>query len=189
MPSFVHFRVAFLLISLCWCGESVTETQAGSPTHKTQSSTVVEMQPGQAYAAGTRVHIPKGGASFVIPAGWHAQLPEDSEVIIAVSESGAGFIMVFMILNLTEEELTALLAEPQPITHDLVFEPIGPVTKKDNRVTAAYEAGSLSGRAVTVMGPNRQGVLFFLGRPHMESSEPDLLLDELADSTEFIATK
>lgn len=97
--------------------------------------------------------------------------------------------MVLMILNLTEEELTGLLGEPQPITHDLVFEPAGPVVKRGNRVEAAYEAGSLSGHALTVMGPNQQGVLFFLGRPRTEAEQPDQVLDELADSTEFAAPK
>lgn len=183
------YPLGLLLFSLWSCSWSVTEAQAESPINKTQAFPAVEMQPGQTYAAGTRLHIPKGNASFVIPAGWHAQLPEDSEAIIAVSESGAGFVMVFMILNMTEEELIALMGEPQPITHDLVFEPAGPVVKKGNRVTAGYEAGSLSGRAVTVLGPDQQGVLFFLGRPRTESNQPDQVLDDLAESTEFAAPK
>lgn len=149
----------------------------------------VAMKPGRAYAAGTRVQIPKGDVSFVIPAGWHAQLPEDSDAIIAVSDAGAGFVMVFMILNLSDEELAALLKEPQPITHDLVFEPIGQVVREGNRMTAFYRARSLVGRALTVMGPDQQGVLFFLGRPPTESSQPDRVLNDLAESTEFILTK
>lgn len=183
------YPLGLLLFSLWSCSGSVTEAQAESPLTRTQSSPAVEMQPGQPYAAGTRLRIPKGNASFVIPVGWHAQLPEDSEAIIAVSESGAGFVMVFMILNMTEEELITLLGEPQPITHDLVFEPAGPAVKKGNRVTAAYEAGSLSGRALTVLGPDQQAVLFFLGRPRTESNQPDQLLDDLAESTEFAAAK
>jgi len=147
------------------------------------------MQPGQAYAAGTRLHIPKGSASFLIPPGWHAQLPEGSDAIIAVSESGAGFIMVFMILNLSEEELTALLKEPQPITHDLIFLPRGPVVKTGNRLTAFYEAGSLSGRALTVLGPAEQGVLFFLGRPRSDAHDADRILEDFAESTEFSVSK
>ena len=64
------------------------------------------------------------------PSGWHAQRPEESEAVILLSEAGDGFIMVFKMLNLTEEALIALLGERQPITHDLVFEPSGPVTKQ-----------------------------------------------------------
>lgn len=183
LHGFTSSHGASLLFSL-WCCIALA-AQAASTVNQAYASPVVEMQPGLAYAAGTRLHIPKGSASFVIPSGWQAQLPEDSETIIAGSDEGAGFVMVFMILNLTEDELTALLGEPQPITHDLVFVPAGPIVKRGNRMIAAYEAGSHSGRAVTVMGPNQQGVLFFLGWPRSESNQPDRVLQELADSTEF----
>ncbi|WP_145976123.1 hypothetical protein [Nitrospira moscoviensis] len=156
------------------------------PVATADSSPAVEGQPGQSYGPGTRLLIPQGRASFVIPAGWQAQRPDDSETIVAVSDSGAGFIMVFMLLHMTEEQLTELLAEPQPLTHDLVFEPTGTVAKKGNRLTASYESGSLSGRALAVMGPD-QAVLFFLGSPHTDSGHADRVLDELADSTEFPA--
>lgn len=175
---------AYLAVLVIWCfgsGWTVADTAAPPIFH----SPPVEMQPGRAYPAGTRVRIPKGAASFVVPAGWHAQLPEDSDAIIAVSESGAGFVMIFMILNLTEEELTAVLSQPQPLTHDLIFEPAGPVTKRGGQLTAAYQAGSLSGRALTLMGPNQQGVLFFLGRPPSQSPDADRVLDDLAASTQF----
>lgn len=82
---------ALLLWVLSCCAGSQIEAWAGSPLSTVQSPSAVEMQPGQTYVAGTRLRIPKGSASFVIPAGWHAQLPEDSEAIIAVSESGGGF--------------------------------------------------------------------------------------------------
>jgi len=181
------FSNGLFLLALWCCVFWIGEARGEAP--KPSSAVSLDMQPGRAYGAGKRVHIPKGSASFVVPTGWHAQLPEDSDAIIAVSESGAGFVMVFMILNVSEEELTALLAESQPITHDLVFEPSGPVVKKGNRVTATYEAGSLSGRTMAVLGPAQQGVLFFLGRPRTESSEADRVLDDLAESIVFIDSK
>lgn len=139
----------------------------------------------QTFPSGIRVAVPKGRASFLVPPGWNAQLPEESEAVVLVSESGAGFIMVFMILNVGEDELMQLLAEPQPMTHDLVFQPSGTVTKRGNRMAAEYEAGSLSGRALTVMGPDQQGVLFFLGRPRADTSPADRVLNDLANSVEF----
>jgi hypothetical protein len=189
MHSLTFPRIALCLIGLLGCLALVADGRAGEPTQRSRIVPPIEMRPGQSYAGGTRVRIPKGAASFVVPTGWHAQLPEDSDAIIAVSDSGAGFVMVFMVLNLTEEELTALLREPQPITHDLVFDPVGTVVKRGNRLTASYRGGSLEGRAVAIMGPDRQGVLFFLGRPPTDASQPDLVLDELADSTEFAVPK
>ena len=97
--------------------------------------------------------------------------------------------MVFMVLNLSDDELTSLLSEAQPITQDLVFEPVGRVIRKGNRLAASYAAWSLVGRSLAVIGPNQEGVLYCLGRPPTESSQPDRVLDDLADSTEFTATK
>lgn len=183
MPGFV-VRVACLFVSL-WCGVVLAgETQVSSRPAVADPSAPVDAQSGESYPAGTRLLVPKGRASFLVPVNWHAQAPEDSEAIVLISDSGAGFVMVFMILNTTEEELMTLLGEPQPLTHDLVFEPAGPAVKKGNRMTASYEAGSLSGRALAVMGPE-QGVLFFLGRPRTDSVDTDRVLADLADSTEF----
>lgn len=153
---------------------------SASPEERAVNKTAEETFP-----SGNRVVVPKGRASFLVPPGWDAQLPEDSDAVVLVSNSGAGFIMAFMILNMGEEELMQLLREPQPMTHDLVFQPAGAVMKRGNRMTADYEAGSLSGRALTVMGPDQQGVLFFLGRPRADSSPADRVLDQLANSVEF----
>lgn len=84
------YPLGLLLFSLWSCSGSVTEAQAESPLTRTQSSPAVEMQPGQTYAAGTRLRIPKGNASFVIPVGWHAQLPEDSERLSRYPSQGRG---------------------------------------------------------------------------------------------------
>src|SRR5262249_31927173 len=99
MYGLIPARFPRLLLTLCCVLSPTAAGSASSPSASISSRTAV-MDAGRAYGAGTRVHIPKGDASFVIPPGWHAQLPEDSDAIIAVSESGAGFVMVFMVLNL-----------------------------------------------------------------------------------------
>jgi hypothetical protein len=157
--------------------------------HEQLVLSVVEIQPGRSYGGGTRLHLPRGAASFVVPRGWQAQLPEDSEALILTSDSGTGFLMVVMILDQSEEAIMALMDEPQAMTHEMIFQPVRPAEKQGNRVTAAYDAGSLAGRAVTVLGPNQQGVLFFLAKPRIEWEQPDRLLNELADSAEFVFMK
>jgi hypothetical protein len=175
-----------LLVPLLWSCIGLTLTVRATPTYAdAQHFSAENIEPGQTYAAGTRLRIPKGTASFEIPSGWHAQRPEESEAIILQSEAGDGFVMVFSMLNLTEEALIALLAERQPITHDLVFEPSGPVTKVGNRVKANYKAGSFSGRAISVMGPGQESVLFFLASPSTDSDAPARVLEGLADSIQF----
>ena len=100
----------------------------------------------------------------------------------------AGFVLAFAILNQTENELIALLGEPQPITDTLIFEPAGTVTRQGTNLTANYTAGSLAGRGLAVMGPDQQGVLFLHGRPQKDPRTSRSLLDELAELVRFTPT-
>ena len=179
-----------LLVPLLWSCIGLAVTVRATPTRaEAQHFSARNIEPGQSSAAGTRLRIPKGTASFEIPSGWHAQRPEESEAIILLSEAGDGFIMIFPMLNLTEEALIALLGERQPITHDLVFEPSRPVTRVGNRVMADYKAGSFSGHAICLMGPGQESVLFFLASRPTDSDAPASVLEQLADSTEFGMTQ
>ena len=125
------------LFVLCCIGLAVTVR--ATPTHAEAQHFSVDIEQGQTYAQELDCRFPKAPLRSR-PSGWHAQRPEESEAVILLSEAGDGFIMVFKMLNPTEEALIALLGERQPITHDLVFEPSGPVTKLGNRVTANYKA-------------------------------------------------
>jgi hypothetical protein len=147
------------------------------------------MQAGQSYRAGARVHVPNGAASFLIPTGWRGEQLESMAAVLLVPEKESGFVLAFAILNQTEDELFALLGEPQPITETLVFEPTGKVTRHGRKLTATYAAGSLTGRGVAVMGPDQQGILFLHGRLQKEPRSSRSLLDELADEVRFIPTK
>jgi hypothetical protein len=147
------------------------------------------MQAGQSYRAGARVHVPNGTASFLIPTGWRGELLDNMAAVLLVSEKEAGFVLAFAILNQTEDEIFALLGEPQPITETLVFEPAGGVTRNGKKLTATYFAGTLAGRGVAVMGPELQGILFLHGRPQQEPRTSRSLLDELADQVRFIPTR
>lgn len=147
------------------------------------------MQAGQSYRAGTRVRVPNGLASFLIPTGWRGEHLDNLAAVLLVSEKESGFVLAFAILNQTEEELLALLGEPQPITDTLVFEPTGNVTRHGRKLTATYLAGALTGRGMAVMGPDLQGILFLHGRPQKGPRPSRSLLDELADEVRFIQTK
>lgn len=143
------------------------------------------MQAGQSYRAGVRVRVPNGTASFPIPAGWRGERLDEMAAVLLVSEKEAGFVLAFAVLNQTEDELFALLGEPQPITDTLVFEPIGTVTRQGKKLTATYTAGSLAGRGLAVMGPDLQGILFLHGRPQKDPRTSRSLLDELAEQVRF----
>lgn len=162
----------------------------GMPASWAQSTpsraTTVDMQAGQSYRAGTRVRVPNGVASFLIPTGWRGEQLDNLAAVLMVSEKESGFVLAFAILNQTEDELFALLGEPQPISDTLVFEPAGPVSRKGSTLTATYVAGSLTGRGMAIMGPDLQGILFLHARPQKDPSIPLSLLDQLANQVQFI---
>jgi hypothetical protein len=172
--------------ALCCFILGVPGSWAQSPPTRT---TTVDMQAGQSYRSGTRVRVPNGVASFLIPTGWRGEQLDNLAAVLMVSEKEAGFVLAFAILNQTEDEIFALLGEPQPITETLVFEPAGNVTRNGKKLTATYSAGTLSGHGVAVMGPDLQGILFLHGRPQQEPRPRRSLLDELAGEVRFIPTK
>jgi len=182
--------VRIILSVLCWLVLGVPESQAQPPSSSpTPHRAAIDMQAGQSYRAGVRVRVPNGTASFLIPAGWRGEQLDNMAAVLLVSEQEAGFVLAFAILNQTEDELVALLGEPQPITESLVFEPTGHVTRNGKKLTATYAAGPLTGRGVAVMGPDLQGILFLHGRPQKEQQPSRSLPDELADQVRFTPTK
>lgn len=156
---------------------------AQSPPSRT---TTIDMQAGQSYRAGTRVRVPNGVASFPIPTGWRGEQLDNLAAVLLVSEKEAGFVLAFATLNQTEEELFALLGEPQPISETLLFEPTGTVTRKGSTLTATYVAGSLTGRGMAIMGPDSQGIIFLHAKPQKEPWGALSLLDQLANQVQFI---
>jgi hypothetical protein len=171
------------LAALCCLVLEIPGSWAQSPLTR---ATTVDMQAGQSYRAGTRVRVPNGVASFLIPTGWRGEQLDNLAAVLLVSEKESGFVLAFAILNQTEDELFALLGEPQPISETLVFEPTGTVTRKDSKLTATYVAGSLTGRGMAIMGPDLQGILFLHARPQKEPSITLSLLDQLTDHVQFI---
>jgi hypothetical protein len=181
--------VPIIVAVLCCLLLEAHENQAQTPSSDVaRHATPVDLQAGQSYRAGVRVRVPNGTASFPIPTGWRGERLDEMAAVLLVSEKEAGFVLAFAILNQTENELIALLGEPQPITDTLVFEPAGTVTRQGTNLTANYTAGSLAGRGLAVMGPDQQGVLFLHGRPQKDPRTSRTLLDELAELVRFTPT-
>lgn len=182
--------VRIIVSVLCCLALGIQESQAQSASSNLAPHTAaIDMQAGQSYRASARVRVPNGTASFLIPPGWRGEQLDNMAAVLLVSEKEAGFVLAFAIINQTEDELFALLGEPQPITETLVFEPTGSVTRNGRKLTAIYAAGTLTGRGVAVMGPDLQGILFLHGRPQKEPWPSRSLLDELADQVRFTPTK
>ena len=152
------------------------------------SEQVVEAKPGRNYAGGTRVQLP-AGVSFLVPSDWSGGLPEGSEAFIVGSKTTPGFGMILGLVNVTLEDVSVRLAESQPLTHDLIFEPVGTVARADSILTASYTAGDKAGRALAVIGPSSQAIIYFFGGPAKEAASYERLLARLTASTRFMAAE
>lgn len=182
-PFLAASAVIFFILS---CGAILGAESAGpQPNDPIRLARAVEAQAGEEYGAGTRVRVGAAGVSFVVPQGWLGGMPPDSQVLILGSPSTPGFGMVFFLSDVSAEDIEAHMSAVQPIAHDLIFEPAGPVRKTGGRLEAAYTGGEMIGRALALVGPSRNGVLYFFGSLPDEVAALDRLLEELAASTVF----
>ncbi len=178
---------AILMVSL-GSGRLGAEPLSSMTAESGPTEAVVEARVGEEYAEGTRVGIPKTGVSFVVPQGWRSSLPEDSDMLFLVSNREQGIGMVFLLRNVTPEQVDEHLNEPLPLLHGVVFEPTGELNRFDTRRARSYQSDEYVGRALAVMGPDQNWVMYFLlGQPSQAPLYAPLL-EKLADSTRFASS-
>lgn len=155
------------------------------PVLADQRQDATELQAGQEYQAGTRIKLSAAGFSFVVPQHWLGGLPPGAQIIILGSRTTPGFGMVTILNDVTADDVAGQLGESQAFSHDLVFEPDGKVVREGDKLKASFVAGDKIGRALVVMGPVGNAVLYFFGGPATEAPAYTTLLHELAGSTQF----
>lgn len=146
----------------------------------------VDVQVGQEYPGGTRVRAQSVGVTFIIPKEWHGGMPEGSQAFILGSDLKPGIGLVLLLTKATVDEVASHLGETQTLSPELTFEPTGPVQKKGARIEASYTAGANVGRALALIGPMQNGIIYFLAGPRTEMAYYGQILDDLANSTEFV---
>lgn len=146
---------------------------------------VEDLRIGQHYRGGTRLRSPFAGVSFVVPPDWRATLPAGTALFLD-SATKAGLGIIHILNDVTPEELAARLNEPQMFDVGLVLHPVRSVTKEGSRLTAVYTGGDHVGRAVAVLGPARNAIVYLMAGPKEEARYFENLLAEVAASTEFI---
>lgn len=147
---------------------------------------VEDLRIGQFYRGGTRVRSPLAGVSFVVPPDWRATLPAGTSVFLD-SSTKAGLGIVHILSEVSRDELIARLDEPQTFDVGLVLHPVGSVKTDGHRLTAVYAGGDYIGRAVALLGPARNAIVYQVAGPKEEARYFENLLDEVAASTEFIS--
>src|SRR5262245_32685156 len=147
-----------------------------------------ELQPSQVYAGGTRVESSSVGVSFVTPQGWVARFGQDAQhrVLMLGSETIEGVGIAIIQSETTAAQVITSLKEPQDLGAGVVLRPTGPPAVQGARIASRYRNQTYVGRALAVLGPVRNSVIFFFAGPPKNEETYVQLLQGLGASTTFL---
>src|SRR5262249_10887936 len=119
--------------------------------------------PNRTYAAGTALEAPSLGVAFVMPAGWAGKFAEDakSHVVVMGSNTIEGVGLAVLQSGQSPAQVVAALREPQNLGAGVVLRPMAEPSVQGSRVTARFQDNTYVGRALAVLGPAGQSVIFF----------------------------
>lgn len=144
-----------------------------------------DLRSGQQYEGGTLVHDPAHAVSFALPSGWPGRIPLDSEALLLNSPTHEGIGVVAILDGMTPDTLTERLSEPQDFGESVVLQLSQPLERQGQQWTASYLSGNVIGRALALLGPEEQAVVYFFAGPRAEADSYERALAELAASTRF----
>ena len=166
-------------------GPQLVSMEAPDALLTARGQTVVELESGPHYPSGTRVGSTSAGVSFVVPDGWHAAMPPGSETVFLESPRQPGVGLVAIFRDIAPQELEDHLNEPQVIDEGYVLHPVESAKRSGDRITVTYHGGDNTGRALAVLGPSRNGILYLLTGPKDRTDYYGELVQDLAASTQF----
>ena len=144
-----------------------------------------DLQRGQRYEGGTLVRDAKRGLVFRLPESWAGRIPHDSEALLLNAPQQEGVGIVVILGQITPEQLEERLSEPQDFGGSVLLQLARPLDQDGVRWKAAYLSGNVIGRALAMLGPAQQAVVYFFAGPRAEAQAYEQLLDELRNSTRF----
>jgi hypothetical protein len=151
------------------------------------SAAAEELQPNQVYAGGTRVESSSVGVSFVTPQGWVGRFGQDAQhhVLMLGSETVEGVGIAIIQSETTAAQVITSLKEPQDLGAGVVLRPTGPPAVQGARIASRYRNQTYVGRALAVIGPTQNSVIFFFAGPPKNEETYVQLLQGLGASTNF----
>lgn len=151
----------------------------------------VELEAGQQYKPGTQVTSSGIGVSFDLPKDWLGAHREGGgqEVLMLGSHSIEGVGMAIFVKNQAAEQVVKLLNERQDLGNDVVLELDGAVTTQAGKASARYLNEIYVGRALAMIGPAKNHVIYFYAGPKKNEKLYTQLLSGLAASTKFAVAR
>jgi hypothetical protein len=148
-----------------------------------------ELAPNRTYAAGTPVEAPSLGVAFVMPEGWVGKFGQQAgiQVVVMGSNTLEGVGLAILQTGQGPAQVVATLAEPQDLGAGVVLRPTAQPDRQGSRITARYQNNVYVGRALAVLGPTGQSVIFFFSGPLKNEAAYGQILEALARTTGFAA--
>lgn len=152
------------------------------------TSSADELQHNQTYAAGTRVETSSVGVSFVIPEGWVGKFGQDADnqVLILGSNTIEGMGLAILQSGRSAAQIVAGLADAQDFGAGVVLQPTARPEIEGRRITARYQNPTYVGRALALVGPAQNGIVFFFAGPRKHERLYLQVLESLAGATRFL---
>jgi hypothetical protein len=133
------------------------------------------------------VESPTLGVAFVMPAGWVGKSGQDANIKVLVMGSNTieGVGVAILQPGQSPAQVAATLAGPQDLGAGVVLRSTAPPDVQGSRITARYQNNTYVGRALAVLGPPGQSVIFFFSGPFKNEATYGQILEALAQSTGF----
>ncbi len=143
--------------------------------------------PNRTYSAGTALESPTLGVAFVMPEGWAGKFAQDakSQVVVMGSNTIEGVGLAIPQLGQSPAQVVAALRESQNLGSGVVLRPTAEPSVQGSRVTARFQDNVYVGRALAVLDPAGQSVIFFFSGPLKNEAAYGQVLEALARSTGF----
>jgi len=157
------------------------------PAASPGAASAEELTPNHTYAAGARVDASAVGVSVVIPEGWVGRFGQDARhhVLLLGSNDVEGIGVILFQSDITAAQVSSVLAEPQDLGAGVVLRPIAAPVIDGSTIVAGYRNETYIGRALALLGPSRNAVVFFVAGPPKNEAAYRQLLVHLGTSTTF----
>ena len=148
----------------------------------------VELEANQTYAGGTRVESSSVGVSFLTPDGWGGRFGQNAQgqVLLLGSNTLEGVGLAILQADVTPAQVMTRLTEAQHLGGGVVLRLTEPPATRGSLIAARYQNEMYVGRALALLGPTRNAVIFFFAGPPKNESAYVHLVEALGGSTSFL---
>ena len=162
-------------------------TRPGGAQSEAEVGDAVDIQIGRTYNAGTRVRSPELGISFVVPSEWSGGVPDGVGAFLLASNTRPGLGLAMSQRSASRDEVLHAMGQPLTLDESTVLQPQGEPEVEGRWVKARFSWSdgfdTLAGRAMALVDPGGNGVLYVAVGPETEAGHYADLVAGLASST------